>query len=203
MIARISGLIILLLANWLVWRPPGSAMTFDLDGLRTGLIGECKVREERFPPSPMLPDDYALFVADGDQPLRSIYVGFYPTQGLAAEGPHDPHDCYATQGWDIRSTGKLELKVDGKPAVVQTAVVESPGNKLFVTWWSQRPGGAPGDPDQRGALQDLLDRWRRGRSDLCWVRIEWDPSMADMKDSSHLCDVLAKVIAAADRAFQR
>lgn len=200
---RVIGLLLLLLANWLVWRPPGADLPYDLEGLRADLAGRFAMREERFEPSAMLPDRYLLLLAQRDQPLRSIYVGYYPVQGLAVDGPHDPFLCYAVQGWEVRAGRSLELDANGGRAVVPSAHAVSLEDSLFVTWWSQRPGQLPVDPSSHRLLGDLWDRWRLVRTDLAWVRVEWEAAVADEESFPQVQEALMAVMDAVDRAFHR
>lgn len=201
MIARLAAIAVLLLANWVVWRPGGASGSFDLAALRSALQQRWSLREDRFPPSGLLPDEYLLLLADDAQPLLSVYVGYYATQGLAATGPHDPHDCYATQGWQVDAPTTRQLAVDGRPATVQTTTVQRGDERLLVTFWSQRPGSLPLAPAQQSVFGELAERWRSGRSDLAWVRMEWRQEMAEPGAAAQLDTALAGVIRAVRQAM--
>ena len=81
---------------------------------------------------------------------------------------------------------------------MQTVGVTGAEGELFVTWWAQPRGQLPGA--NRGALHELLQRWRTRRSDVVWVRLEWDAAMAQRPDE--VARTAAQVAAAVQTAVQ-
>lgn len=201
MIARTSSLLVLLVAGFAVWRPR-TLPDYDMDRLEAELSGRFALVNEPFEPNAMLPLVYRRLVATGDGPLRSIYVGFYPTLDLASNGPHDPKVCYPTMGWNVSPSTTLELQVDGMPATVRVVTVQNEAESWLVTWWSQRPGALPVPPDREGTLEDLRRMWSNDRSELIWVRMVWRPELAAPDHSEELQSGIAATIRAVAPGFR-
>ncbi|GAB4150135.1 MAG: hypothetical protein Fur0037_18580 [Planctomycetota bacterium] len=203
MTARLCGFLVLLATAAVLWFPEGPERSFDLGGLEAALAGGTDLEPDRFPDDPGLPDAYLWLVARGDGALRSIYVGFYPTRGLAAAGPHDPRDCYSTQGWDVGPFRSIEVRAGGEPASIEATTVHGPEEDLFVTFWSQTPLGVMDDRTAWSQLASLFERWRSGRGDMVWVRVEWSPQMGEAGRERELRDRLERVIGQVSEAFER
>jgi hypothetical protein len=195
---RLVALVLLVAANWLAWSPPFVPVHFAIADLERRLASELGLAPSRFADTSLLPPDHVLLLAPEEQSLLSVYVGCYEQQGLAALGPHDPAVCYAAQGWQVGEPRALPIEVDGHAATVQTVGVTGAEGELFVTWWAQPRGQLPGANE--GALHELLQRWRTRRSDVVWVRLEWDAAMAQRPDE--VARTAAQVAAAVQTAVQ-
>lgn len=173
--AAAAPLAVLLALNWAVFGPGGPEPVFELDLLRERLGGPLGLRERRYEDVSLLPEHHVLLLAEREQPLLSIYVGCYPRMDASTQGPHDPEMCYPSFGYEVREVGSTTVRFEGRDAGVRTARVVVPDGELLVTWWPQSRGQPPppADAPQR-AFDELWTRWQTGRTDLVWVRLEWD-----------------------------
>lgn len=110
-----------------------------------------------------------------------VYVGYYGTD-RGGRAQHTPRGCYASQGWAIVESRKIESGGD-TPLRANEYLVERDGERRLVHFWyrSHRRGGMLGGLDQN--LDRLLGRLFGGRADGALVRLstpmrEPDPSLA-------------------------
>lgn len=197
---RLAVFCCLLATAWIVWLPLGPRARLDFRELEAALAGPLGLVPNRFDDSNLLPDDYLWLLAQREQPLISLYVGWYPRLGGSALGPHDPQVCYASQGWAVGAVQRIEVALDSTTAMIQAAMVSEPAGSLFVTWWSQPRGELPQDPGRVSWWDEMVQRWTTGRSDLAWVRLEWDPAAAE--DLPRVAATAAQVMIAVRRAIE-
>jgi len=184
---RIVVLIVLIVGNLLLWPPrlaSGKSRGFDFDSFAAAV-------RELFPSSslagkrladPLLPETN-LYLASTAGPLLTVYVGYYPMQGLLAEEPHPPEVCYQVQGWTLLHTPEPVVVDDGDFRFkIQRASVALGTHVRTVYFWRQEAGGLPSGPDtSEGWAQHYWYRFHSGRSDLAWVRVEVDENRANEK----------------------
>jgi len=166
---------------------------FDARGFEQQLrqiFPEAKMLRESFPDASLLPDDYFFFhihepTEFAGAALLSTYVGYYPIQGLGTSSPHDPRVCYPVQGYALvgePSSVPIAAEDGGEVAAASRLIVRSDAleDERVVYYWVQEQGKLPSSTGARpGALGEIWNRYRSGRSDLIWVRVEllqMDPS---------------------------
>lgn len=174
-----SALALLALGNLALWTGPvGSTTqrTFDWRRYEAGaraVFGERELAVGRLGGDPVLHDNNLYMQSDpGGEGLFSVYVAYYPQRFFSDEAPHDPLLCYPIAGWDLIGRPQaVELPaVDGLPATAQLLHVVQGGRVRRVLHWRRARGTGEGD---------LWTRWRRGRPDFAWQRVEWFVESAD------------------------
>ncbi|MHC5066410.1 MAG: exosortase-associated EpsI family protein [Planctomycetota bacterium] len=185
--------------------------SFDFEGFVSELneiYPKQKLVEQRFSEEDavLMPDDY-LYVETRDNRLDliSIYVGYYPVQGLNESLPHDPQVCYPNSGYDV-TAGPVPFPIPSPGTDAELSVsrmfVEWRQDKRQVYYWQQERGLLPPPPQQAlSALGETWARFRSGRSDLIWVRVEFAAGSAEQALEPVWKERLAKTMQAAADAM--
>jgi EpsI family protein len=164
---------ILVLGNAVVWRGAFAPdRRFDFAGFADRLRTICpaaRFESVQFEDRSLLPDDHAFFTSsEAAEAWCTVYVGYYPRQGLLEEEAHDPLVCYQAQGYRIVD-GPREAAMGG--ITVARLTVEQDGDQRVAVYWCQ-------ETHQSTAPHGSARWWRRlatGRSDLAWIRVEIEP----------------------------
>ena len=136
--------------------------------------------ECRFENEAQLPSQYLyLESTESGRPLLSVYLGYYPGQGLLDGMPHEPAVCYRSHGWDVEQ-GPQAVSVPAAGAEAPFEIfymrVRKDLARRTVLYWFQRAGRRPsGAADGGGWQAEEVHGLDTGRSDLMLVRLEADP----------------------------
>ena len=188
-------LAILLCGNILLWGDrcsPRDERSFDFESFReqareafpgSGLV------DTLFEPNPLLPDEYIYMEGTTQDPWFSVYVGYYPGQGLMGNEPHDPRVCYQVAEFEILQEDVLELTSPEFEAplylnrilVQHHSMPDAAGtvqtSQRIAFYWSHASGKLPTrSGGGLSTLWQLPSRVLSRRSDLVWVRLEFLPS---------------------------
>lgn len=142
----------------------------------------CKARE------PMTPEiernlgvtDYLVctFVREATRDVVGVYVGYHASQVRREGGGsnetmiHPPAHCLPGSGWDIISSGKVDLELPGlpaSPARVNRLVIAKGNQRQLVYYWYQERGRVIAG-DWRKIVDLFWDRALRSRTDGALIR---------------------------------
>lgn len=188
---RAWSLAILGAGNLLLWGSylaERQSRSFDFDAMQAATVeayGDAGLAPFRFAQAHLLPPQY-LYLARTrpEHPLLSAYLGYYPRRGLLEGTPHDPELCYRSFGWDVEDGPEPVAVGDGSGDTflqVERMLVRKGDHRRLLLYWLQRGGREPGAARaDTGWPSDLWDRIRLGRSDMVWVRLEFDPAQFEL-----------------------
>ncbi len=187
-------LAILLCGNILLWGDrcsPRAERSFDYESFqgqaREAFPGSGLV-EAFFESNPLLPDEYLYLEGTTDNPWFSVYVSYYPGQGLMGTEPHDPRVCYQVAEFETLQEDVMELTFPeleeplylNRILLQQHSLPDADGivhtSQRIAYYWRHVRGEMP--TQSGGGLSTLLQlpsRMLSRRSDLVWVRLELLP----------------------------
>ncbi len=188
-------LAILLCGNILLWSDrfsPRDERSFDFESFqeqaREAFAGS-ELVEALFEPNPLLPDQYLYMEGTTQDPWFSVYVGYYPGQGLMGDEPHDPRVCYQVAQFETLQEDVLELTSPEFEAPLYLnrillqhhSMPDAAGtvqtSQRIAYYWRHAMGELPTrSSGGLATLWQLPSRILSRRSDLAWVRLELLPT---------------------------
>ncbi len=116
-------------------------------------------------------DDYlnrVYFNPDGKS--IGLYLGFYETQ-RTGDTIHSPKHCLPGTGWEPLRTGRLQIEMQGGPAIEMNEYLVQKGlDRQLVLYWYQGRGRVEAS-EYRAKVWMVVDAISRNRTDGTLVRL--------------------------------
>lgn len=101
----------------------------------------------------------------------SLFVAFFKTQ-RTGQTPHSPKNCLPGSGWEMKTTGALDVAVPGlsEPIRINHYTVSKGENRSVVLYWYQTPSRVIAS-EYRAKMWLVADAIRYNRTDTALVRV--------------------------------